>query len=116
MTGTEIKNLIHSAGLKCWQVAELWGLNDGNFSRRLRKPFNDDEVARIRSIIEQLQKNTSCKMSAVPRFRTIRETAKLSGITEYSVRRLCKTGKFTGYVKVGNRTLIDYECFLDFLG
>lgn len=51
MTGAEAKQLIVSAGLKCWQVAELWGVNDGNFSRRLRKPFNDSEV---KTIIKQL--------------------------------------------------------------
>ena len=51
MTGAEAKQLIVSAGLKCWQVAELWGVNDGNFSRRLRKPFNDSEVKKLKTII-----------------------------------------------------------------
>lgn len=55
MTGSEVKALIINSGLKCWQIAELWGLNDGNFSRRLRKPFSDEEVSRIKSIIEELQ-------------------------------------------------------------
>lgn len=55
MTGSEVKALIINSGFKCWQVAELWGLNDGNFSRRLRKPFNDEEVSRIKSIIADLQ-------------------------------------------------------------
>lgn len=54
MTGAEAKQLIVSAGLKCWQVAELWGVNDGNFSRRLRKPFNDSEVKKLKTIIKQL--------------------------------------------------------------
>ena len=56
MTGNEVKQLIRSAGLKCWQVAELWGVNDGNFSRRLRRPFNDEEVKRIKAIIKELKK------------------------------------------------------------
>ncbi|MBQ9541944.1 hypothetical protein [Ruminococcus sp.] len=56
MTGNEVKQLIQSAGLKCWQVAELWGVNDGNFSRRLRRPFNDEEVKRIKAIIKELEK------------------------------------------------------------
>lgn len=61
MTGAEIKQLIIEAGFRCWQVAELWGVNDGNFSRRLRKPFNEQETERIKSIIEQLktQKETA---------------------------------------------------------
>lgn len=60
MTGSEVKQLILSKGLKCWQVVELWGLNDGNFSRRLRKSFNE-EVKRIKSIIQELseQKETA---------------------------------------------------------
>lgn len=56
MTGNEVKQLIQSAGLKCWQVAELWGVNDGNFSRRLRRSFNDEEVKRIKAIIKELEK------------------------------------------------------------
>lgn len=60
MTGTEVKQLIFAAGLKCWQVAELWGVNDSNFSRRLRKPFNESEVERLKAIIDKLsaQKET----------------------------------------------------------
>lgn len=60
MTGSEVKQLILSEGLRCWQVAELWGLNDGNFSRRLRKPFNEEEVKRVKGIIQKLseQKET----------------------------------------------------------
>lgn len=54
MTGSEIKKLIQEAGLKLWEVAELWGCTDGNFSRRLRKPFNADEVERIKAIIAEL--------------------------------------------------------------
>lgn len=54
MTGAEVKQLIVSAGVKCWQVAELWGVNDGNFSRRLRKPFDDSEVKMLKTIIKQL--------------------------------------------------------------
>ena len=54
MTGNEVKTLIQKTGLHCWQVAELWGCNDGNFSRRLRKPFNDEEVNRVKAIIAEL--------------------------------------------------------------
>ena len=33
MNGKEVKALIREAGLKCWQVAEKFGLCDSNFSR-----------------------------------------------------------------------------------
>ncbi len=63
MTGSEIKKLVLDSGLKLWQVAERWGLTDGNFSRRLRKPFNASEVERIKEIIADIKseqdKNTS---------------------------------------------------------
>lgn len=55
MNGQEVKALIKGSGLKCWQVAEEWGLCDGNFSRRLRKPFNADEVKRVHRIIDKLK-------------------------------------------------------------
>lgn len=55
MTGTEVKNMILSAGIKLWQVAECWGISDGNFSRRLRKTFNKEEVERIEAIIIKLK-------------------------------------------------------------
>lgn len=54
MTGSEIKNLIRSSGIKLWQVAAALGMNDGNFSRRLRKPFNEAEVADIKAIVAEL--------------------------------------------------------------
>lgn len=54
MSGVEIKEMIKASGLNLWQVAEVLGMNDGNFSRRLRKPFNDEEVAKIKTIISEL--------------------------------------------------------------
>ena len=61
MNGNEVKQLIISSGVRCWQVAELWGLSDGNFSRRLRKPFDEKEVERIKAIIAEIkaQKETA---------------------------------------------------------
>ncbi len=56
MNGHEVKELILSNGVKLWQVAELWGCTDGNFSRRLRKPFNADEVERVKDIIARIKK------------------------------------------------------------
>lgn len=51
MTGTEARTLIKNSGLKFWQVAEQYGLNDGNFSRRLRKPFENDDCERLENAI-----------------------------------------------------------------
>lgn len=55
MSGQEIKALILSSGLKCWQVAEELGMLDSNFSRRLRKPFDDQAVQKIKAAIVKLK-------------------------------------------------------------
>ena len=55
MTGSEIKQIITESGVKLWQVGAALGMNDGNFSRRLRKPFTAAEVQRIREIIAKIK-------------------------------------------------------------
>ncbi len=59
MSGTDVKAIIKQNGLKCWEVAEKWGLSDGNFSRKLRKPFSEEDVEKLKNIISELicQKN-----------------------------------------------------------
>lgn len=54
MSGQDVKAFIKNAGVKLWEVAEVLGMTDGNFSRRLRKPFNDNEVADIKRIVNTL--------------------------------------------------------------
>ena len=48
MQGYEIKEFIQRNDVKLWQVA------DGNFSRRLRKPFSKAEFRRIEEIVEKI--------------------------------------------------------------
>ena len=55
MTGAEIKERILESGLKVWQVADQYGCTDGNFSRKLRHPFNDSDTEKVLSIIEKLR-------------------------------------------------------------
>lgn len=40
--------------VKLWEVADAYGLSDGNFSRKLRRELPEDEQQRILSIIEQI--------------------------------------------------------------
>jgi predicted XRE-type DNA-binding protein len=56
LSGADIKKAIADAGLKVWQVAYAYGVNDGNFSRKLRKDFSDAETEKILSIIDSLKK------------------------------------------------------------
>lgn len=63
MNGADVKKLILDSGVKLWQVAVRWGLTDSNFSRRLRRPFNEEDVKRVKDIVAELiteqQTNTS---------------------------------------------------------
>lgn len=55
MTGAEIKQSILAAGLKVWQVAYAYGINDSNFSRKLRRDFSDKDTQKVMDIIEKLK-------------------------------------------------------------
>ena len=59
MSGNEVKQVIKDSGLKGWEVAYAWGMTDGNFSRKLRKPFSDDDVKKLHEIIRALTKSRS---------------------------------------------------------
>ena len=50
----------------------------------------------------------------MPKMFTIKKTAKESGLTEYFIRKLCLENKII-FVKSGNKHLINYEKFVDFL-
>lgn len=56
MQNNEIREEIKAANLRFWQVAEKFGLNDGNFSRRLRHELSDADKTKIREIIADLSK------------------------------------------------------------
>lgn len=51
-----IREAAKAAGVKLWQVAAAYGVNDGNFSRKLRNELPDTEREKILEIIEQLRK------------------------------------------------------------
>ena len=55
MTGTEVKQLAKQNGVYLWQIAEKLGINDGNFSRKLRKPLSDEDAAKVLAAIDQLK-------------------------------------------------------------
>lgn len=54
MKNHEIREEIKAANLRFWQVAEKFGLNDGNFSRKLRHELSDTDKTKIRAIIAEL--------------------------------------------------------------
>lgn len=55
MKNIDIRQAIEKAGIKYWQVAEKLNLNDGNFSRKLRKELSAEEKDKIFKIIEEIK-------------------------------------------------------------
>lgn len=54
MTNIEIRNAIRVTGVRQWQVAEAYGLSEGNFSRLLRHELPKEKAEAILEIIKQL--------------------------------------------------------------
>ena len=54
MANLEIRNRAKASGVKLWEIAYRYGLNDGNFSRKLRRELPEDERDRILAIIDQI--------------------------------------------------------------
>ena len=50
----EIRAEAKRMGVKLWEIAEQLGMNDGNFSRKLRREIPKEEQARIMDIIRKL--------------------------------------------------------------
>ena len=55
MANVDIRKEIRQANLYHWQVADRYGIADGNFSRKLRRELSDEDKAKIRAIITELR-------------------------------------------------------------
>ena len=54
MCNKEIRTAAKSAGVRLWEVAAAYGINDGTFSRKLRKELSQEENEKILAIIDRL--------------------------------------------------------------
>lgn len=54
MHNKEIRNHAKYCGVKLWQIAAELGINDGNFSRKLRKEIPANEQEHIHAIIDRI--------------------------------------------------------------
>mgnify|MGYP007120243481 CR=1 FL=1 len=54
-TNQDIRREAAWAGMRLWQIADKLGLNDGNFSRKLRHELPEEEKETIRKIIAELK-------------------------------------------------------------
>lgn len=51
---TDIRTRAAERGVKLWQIAEKLGINDGNFSRKLRHELQISDKQRIFEIIDNI--------------------------------------------------------------
>lgn len=52
--------------------------------------------------------------TAIPRMTTIRETAKITGVSEYAIRKLIKKNEVI-FIRSGAKYLLNLDRFIDFL-
>lgn len=56
MKNNDIRGAAKKAGVYLWQIAAEYGVNDSNFSRKLRQELPAVEKEKILAIIERLAK------------------------------------------------------------
>lgn len=56
MSNSDIRSYAQTKGVRLWQIASKLGINDGNFSRKLRFELTDEKKNEIRLIIDDLAK------------------------------------------------------------
>ena len=54
MFNKDIREHAKKCGVRLWQIASALGINDGNFSRKLRQELTHDEKLKILAIIDRL--------------------------------------------------------------
>ena len=54
--GSEIRRYILDKGILLWKVADKLGMSDGNFSRKLRHNFSEEDYNKIVSAVDELSK------------------------------------------------------------
>lgn len=59
MKNIDIRAAAQSKNIKLWQIAAQLNINDGNFSRKIRKELSDAEKADIMQIIDELSKESN---------------------------------------------------------
>lgn len=55
----KIRETAKENGVAFWQIAEKLGINDGNFSRKLRHELSEEETGHILNIITELAKENA---------------------------------------------------------
>ncbi len=54
MNNLDIRKAATNSGVKLWEIAEIYGISDTNFSKKLRRELPEPEKQKIFAIIEQI--------------------------------------------------------------
>ena len=54
--GSEVRQYILDNWILLWKVADKLGMSDGNFSRKLRHNFSEEDYNKIVSAVDELSK------------------------------------------------------------
>ncbi len=54
MANNRIREYAASKDVRLWQIAMKMNINDGNFSRKLRRELSDEEVSKIIFYIDEI--------------------------------------------------------------
>jgi len=54
MTNSKIREYASSKNVYLWQIAMKLNINDGNFSRKLRKELSEEESSKIMHYIDEI--------------------------------------------------------------
>lgn len=54
VTNREIREVAKQKGVKLWEIADRFGINDGNFSRKLRHEFSAEKKNEVLNIISEI--------------------------------------------------------------
>lgn len=63
MQNVDIRKAAKEAKVNLWEIAEVYGINDGNFSRKLRRELPESEKRKIFAIIEQIRREKATASS-----------------------------------------------------
>ena len=56
MSNAKIREAARESGVRLWQIADAWGVNDVTFCKKLRHQFSPADERRALEIIEQIRK------------------------------------------------------------
>lgn len=54
MKNLDVRKAAKAADVRLWEIAEEIGINDGNFSRKLRHELPEDQKQKVIAIIEKI--------------------------------------------------------------